>query len=201
MQSSFKYLNERICDVAGFTKLLMWSRLSTMPRRPTIGGGTPFPCLIPSSPCVPIGRAGCTLLVGLLSMLHLTVFGTGVIACKSTHDHRLLVGTGYELPVYQRDRLVQYMILIWLTFWTLEPSRDLDHPCFLAASDRTCCDDVRVLNTPGPTIQVLHFDRREAQRFVSSGIQISSPEEMTRVFEVSWTPYYFVTKPLVLEFK
>ena len=37
-------------------------------RRPTIGGGTPFSCLVfPSSPCVPVGTAGCTLIGGLVS--------------------------------------------------------------------------------------------------------------------------------------
>uniref|UniRef100_M4BSQ4 Uncharacterized protein n=1 Tax=Hyaloperonospora arabidopsidis (strain Emoy2) TaxID=559515 RepID=M4BSQ4_HYAAE len=59
------------------------------PRLPTIGGGTPFPCLVfPSSPCVPVGRAGCTLLGGLVSRDNLTVLGMGfVIARKPSHDH------------------------------------------------------------------------------------------------------------------
>ena len=52
-------------------------------------GGTPFPCLVfPSSPCVLVGRAGCTLLGGLVSKENWTVLRMGfVIVPKSSHDH------------------------------------------------------------------------------------------------------------------
>ena len=56
-------------------------------RRPTVGGGTPFPCLMPSLSFVTIGRAGCTLLGGLVPMPRLTVVGDGAIAWKSSLDH------------------------------------------------------------------------------------------------------------------
>ena len=42
-------------------------------------------------------------------MLYLTVFGTGMIAWKSSRDHRLLVGTQHELLGFKRDRLVEYV--------------------------------------------------------------------------------------------
>lgn len=49
------------------------------PGRPTIGEGAPLPCNFPSSPCVSVGKAGCTLLGGLGEMiLNLTVVGIGV---------------------------------------------------------------------------------------------------------------------------
>ena len=57
-------------------------------RRPTIGGGTPLPCLFTSSPCVTVARVGCTLPGGLVSVRNLNVFKMGwVIVRKSSHDH------------------------------------------------------------------------------------------------------------------
>ena len=56
------------------------------PRRPTNGGGTPIPlALVPSSPCVPVGRSGCTLLGGLDLMLNLTVVEIGVYRVEIPH--------------------------------------------------------------------------------------------------------------------
>ena len=113
------------------------SRLSLVPRRPTIGGGTSFPCLVfPSSPCVPVGRAGCTLLGGLVSIEYLAVLGMGfVIARKPSHDH------GYTFRLLDVSRLDLNEIALstmWMldtrAFWPLEPSRDLAS-CPL----RSCC--------------------------------------------------------------
>ena len=58
------------------------------PGRPTNGGGTPISCAKLSSPCVPVGWAGCTLLGGLESMLIRIVFGSDGVAVvwKSSHD-------------------------------------------------------------------------------------------------------------------
>ena len=96
-----------------------------VPRRPTIIGGNPFPCLISSSPYVPIGRAGGTLLGGLLSMLKLGRVWDGVIAWKSSRYYRSLVNTRYELPGSQRDGLVQNVyldLLELLTTWAVSRS-------------------------------------------------------------------------------
>ena len=54
-----------------------------VPRRLTIGGGTPLLRYKLSPPCLPVGRAVCTLLCGLLSMLNLTVIKTKLIVWKS----------------------------------------------------------------------------------------------------------------------
>ena len=77
--------------VVEWWSLILWgdANSSLVPRRPTNGGGTSLPCrCIPSSPCVPVGRAGCTLLGGLVLRENLTVSGMGfVIVWKSSHDH------------------------------------------------------------------------------------------------------------------
>ena len=46
------------------------------PGRPTNRGGTPIPCVRPSSLCVPVGWVDCTLPGGIDSMLIQIVFGT-----------------------------------------------------------------------------------------------------------------------------
>ena len=51
-----------------------------VPGRPPNGGATLIPCARPSSPCVPVGWANCTLLGGLESMLIRNVFGTNTLA-------------------------------------------------------------------------------------------------------------------------
>ena len=62
---------------SGLTKLFIWSRLFTGFQTTDDQRGTPFSCFILPSPCVPVGRAGYSLLGGLFLMINLTVFGTG----------------------------------------------------------------------------------------------------------------------------
>ena len=94
------------------------------PGRQTNEGGTPIPCAKPSSPCVPVGWAGCTLLGGLGSMLIRIVFGTDGVAVvwKFSHDRP---GTWCDRS--NRSQLSNKAKLessdhLSRTFWPLDPS-------------------------------------------------------------------------------
>ena len=56
--------------------------------RHSFGGGSPFLYLFLYSLCVPVGKAGCNLIVGLVLTKKLDLVGKGLwIVFKSSHDH------------------------------------------------------------------------------------------------------------------
>ena len=128
-----------VINVVEWRSLILWGDPNSplVPRRPTIGGGPPFSCFaFLSSLCVPVGKAGCTLLGGLVSRENLTVLGMEfVIVRKSSQDHGY---TGTLLDVSHPDLDDIALSTIWMhdtrAFWPLETSRDLA-PCPL----RSCC--------------------------------------------------------------
>ena len=81
----------------------------------------------------------------------------GCDAWKSSRDHRLIVGTLYELPTSQRDRFVQYVDLDPLDLLTtLSVPRSWSHllSCCVLSQLCWCCESIY---EPGPIIQVRNF--------------------------------------------
>ena len=129
-------------------------------------------------------------------MLSLTVFGTGVIALKSSRDHSSLVGTRYELHRSQRDCLVHYV--------ESRSSKPHDHLSrlaifitlsFLLRPIALVLMLLRVLNAPVHSIQVIHLYRKKGQRIVSLGGQKSTPNIWRESFKVNW-PLFHVSQTI-----
>ena len=103
-----------------------WPQISTGYRM-----GAPFPCVtLPSSPCILVGRADCTLLRGIVSMENFTVFKIFCWSYGSLHTITgTLVGCSIWVTLVSTRSLCpirRYLIL--LNFWLVEPSRGL-LPC------------------------------------------------------------------------
>ena len=145
--------------------------------------GTQFSCLVFSlSTCLPVKRAGCTLLGGLVSREKLTVLGMGlVIVRKSSHDHGY---TGRLLDVSHPDLNEIALSTMWMldtwAFFRLVILRLVLY--VLAASDRSwgCLENSfpSQLSEDITWFQYAQLSwRREANKY-------SSPEEKpTRVLK------------------
>ena len=86
------------CGGVGFTHFLMRSELSTGAQKNDYRRGTPFSCFFTSSPCILVGRAGCTLFSGLVSMENLSLFGMGNISRVNLHAITVSVWEIFNLP-------------------------------------------------------------------------------------------------------
>lgn len=139
-------------------KLLMRSRISTGAQTTGYrrGYSVTVYSLFPSSPCVPVGRADCTLLNDLSRRsIWLCLGWVGAIAWKLfTRSLCFLCALPW---VAVSNCPIGNLLTTWAIFWPLEPSCDLVLYC-LSASHRSrgCVESLDALGGQNPSWKRCH---------------------------------------------